>query len=244
VNRQKRLLLIRSQAVISAKPWFLWTLQVYTCFWTTIRRVLALTAISIWHSSDNNVVVAFICGTLAQSWHLYTKSPAGYDNDSVTLSLCKELTSTCASFPWIPSMSFSSSGNLRPCSRAWLQTDASSSNITSQFSLTNLAHHSQRVYESNFHPVAVTILVMYADNDGIRHKCEELVQEFERYVVMSMNPDADLDSLPFLRLYRRTLLWLLAFLSLFSMIIIFTYVFCSNMSYVVKRAKEMNINHR
>ena len=42
------------------------------------------------------------------------------------------------------------------------------------------------------------ILVMYVDNSGIRYKCEKLVQEFEKFVVMAMNPGADLDSLPIL----------------------------------------------
>jgi len=42
------------------------------------------------------------------------------------------------------------------------------------------------------------ILVMYVDNNGIRHNCEKLVQWFEKFVVMAMNPSADLDSLPIL----------------------------------------------
>ena len=39
-----------------------------------------------------------------------------------------------------------------------------------------------RVYKSCCHPVAAMILVMYVDNDGIRHNCEELVHEFEKSV--------------------------------------------------------------
>jgi len=46
--------------------------------------------------------------------------------------------------------------------------------------------------------VAFIILVMYVVNSGIRHDCEELVQEFEKFVMMAMNPGADLDSLPIL----------------------------------------------
>jgi len=42
------------------------------------------------------------------------------------------------------------------------------------------------------------ILVKYVDNSGIRHDCEELVQEFEKIVMMAMNQGADLDSLPIL----------------------------------------------
>ena len=41
-----------------------------------------------------------------------------------------------------------------------------------------------RVYKSCCHPVAAMILVMYVDNNGIRHNCEELVHEFEKSVKM------------------------------------------------------------
>jgi len=39
---------------------------------------------------------------------------------------------------------------------------------------------------------------MYVDNNGIRYNCEELGQEFEKFVVMAMKPGTDLDSLPIL----------------------------------------------
>jgi len=39
---------------------------------------------------------------------------------------------------------------------------------------------------------------MYFDNNGIRDNCEELGQEFEKFVAMAINPGADLDSLPIL----------------------------------------------
>ena len=53
-------------------------------------------------------------------------------------------------------------------------------------------------YKSCCHPVAVMILVMYVDNKGIQHNCEELGQAFEKFVVMAMKPGADLDSLSIL----------------------------------------------
>jgi len=115
----------------------------------------------------------------------------------------QELTSTCASFL---SMLFSSSRGLWPCSCAWLRTNARSSNITGQFTLKfclSLAislnmDFLQRVYKSCCYSVAVMILLMYVDNNGIRHNCKESGQEFEKFVVMAMNPGADLDSLPIL----------------------------------------------
>ena len=46
--------------------------------------------------------------------------------------------------------------------------------------------------------MAVMILVMYVDNNGIQHNCGELGQEFEEFVVMAINPGADLDFVPIL----------------------------------------------
>ena len=77
------------QQLTGARPWFLWTLCAHIVFRTTIRRVLALTTISGWHSLDYNAVGGFISNTLAYSEHLYMKVPAGYDNDWGTASLCK-----------------------------------------------------------------------------------------------------------------------------------------------------------
>ena len=103
-------------------------------------------------------------------------------------------------------MLFSSSRGLWPCSCAWLRTNARSSNITGQFTLKfclSLAislnmDFLQRVYKSCCYSVAVMILLMYVDNNGIRHNCKESGQEFEKFVMMAMNPGADLDSLPIL----------------------------------------------
>ena len=69
-----------------------------------------------------------------------TKAPPGFDNDWGTASLLQDLTSGCAC---VLSMSFSSLSSLRSCSRGWPQTDARSSNITGQFTSTNLAHQWQ-----------------------------------------------------------------------------------------------------
>jgi len=73
----------RSQTMISLNA--LCTLA----FRTTIRRVLALTAISSLHSLDYNTVGASISSTLACSEYFYMKAPPGYDNDWGTASLCK-----------------------------------------------------------------------------------------------------------------------------------------------------------
>jgi len=57
---------------------FLWTLRAHSFFWTTTRRVLALMAISSWHSLDYNTVCAFIPSALAYSKQLYTDEGASW----------------------------------------------------------------------------------------------------------------------------------------------------------------------
>ena len=37
----------------------------------------------------------------------------------------------------------------------------------------------QRIYPSCVYPVACVIIVMYVDNNGVRHNCEELLAEFD-----------------------------------------------------------------
>ena len=37
----------------------------------------------------------------------------------------------------------------------------------------------KRVYESCIYPVACIIIVMYVDNNGVRHNCHELLAEFQ-----------------------------------------------------------------
>jgi len=39
---------------------------------------------------------------------------------------------------------------------------------------------------------------MCVNNNGIQHNCEELVQKIEEFIVMAINPGANLNSLPIL----------------------------------------------
>ena len=50
--------------------------------------------------------------------------------------------------------------------------------VNSKFLNMEIVPMQMRVYKSCCHPVAAMILVMYVDNNGIRHNCEELVREF------------------------------------------------------------------
>jgi len=56
---------------------------------------------------------------------------------------------------------------------------------------------SMRVFLLCCHPMAVMILVMHLDNNGIRHNCEDLVQELEKSVKqdgrISLQREGELD---------------------------------------------------
>jgi hypothetical protein len=171
-----------------------------TCSQTTLRLVLALTAVPGWHSLDLDAVCAFISSDLAEGEHVYMKAPPGYDiGEGNCLSMNKciyGLVQAPRQYYLLCREVYGQAGLQR------LQTDECVfvryvSNIKGQPQLTNedllingkflnmeFVPDKMRVYKSCSHPVAAMILVMYVDNNGIRHNCEELVQEFEKFVKM------------------------------------------------------------
>jgi len=54
--------------------------------------------------------------------------------------------------------------------------------VNGKFLSMEIAPMQMRVYKSCCHPMAAMIHVMYVDNNGIRQKCEDLLQEFEKPV--------------------------------------------------------------
>jgi hypothetical protein len=52
---------------------------------------------------------------------------------------------------------------------------------------------SQRVYQSCVYPVACLILVLYVDNNGVRHNCAELLAEFQADVAKDGRIDLHLE---------------------------------------------------
>jgi len=135
-----------------------------------------------------------------------TKAPPGFDNDWGTASLFKDLTSGCAC---VLSMSFSSLSSLRSCSRGWPQTDARSSNITGQFTSTNLAHQwqflSSWISRSTSTNRGVILWVWWSLQCMSKMTSFDITvrmwfKNLQKFVVMAMNLNsgADLDSLPIL----------------------------------------------
>ena len=51
----------------------------------------------------------------------------------------------------------------------------------------------QRVYKSCIYPVACIIIVMYVDNNGVRHNCHELLAEFQSDVAKDGRIDLHLE---------------------------------------------------
>jgi hypothetical protein len=51
----------------------------------------------------------------------------------------------------------------------------------------------QRVYKSLIYPVAFIIIVMYVDNNGVRHNCHELLAEFQSDVAKDGRIDLQLE---------------------------------------------------
>jgi len=166
---------------------------VHSWFRTTIRGVLALTAISSCHSLDYITVGAFISSILAYSEHLYKKASAGYDHDWGTASPCKssdQLVQVSRQFYFFHREVFGLAlvlgFGLMPV--RWTSQVNSHPNVADDFAISLAMDFSHRVYKSYCHYVGVTILVMYVDNHGIQHNCEDLVQWFEKFVVLTMNP--------------------------------------------------------
>jgi len=147
---------------------------------------------------DFDAVCAFISSDLAEGERVYMKGPPGYDiGDGNCLSMLKcvyGLVQAPRQYYMLYREVYQKAGMKQ------LQTDECVftryvSNIIGQPSLTNenllvdgkflnmeIVPMQMLVYRSCCYPVATIILVMYVDNNGIRHNCDELVQEFQKSV--------------------------------------------------------------
>jgi hypothetical protein len=67
---------------------------------------------------------------------------------------------------------------------------------------------SQRVYPSCIYPVACLIIVMYVDNNGVRHNCNELLEQFEADVAkdgrIDLHREGDMSSFLSVRYLNNT----------------------------------------
>jgi len=145
---------------------------------------------------DLDALCAFISSDLAEGERVYMQGPPSYDiGEGNCLSMLKciyGLVQAPRQYYMLCREVYQKAGMKQ------LQTDECVftryvSNIIGQPSLTNedlfvngeflnmeIVPMQMRVYISCSYPMAAMIFVMYVDNDGILHKCEHLVQEFEQ----------------------------------------------------------------
>ena len=136
---------------------------------------------------------AFISSDLAEGEHVYTKAPPDYDiGEGNCLSmnkciyghiqaprqyylLCREVYGRSD----LQCLHTDECVFVRYVSNIKIQPQLTNENllINGKFLNMEFVPDKMQVYKSCSHPVAAILLVMYVDNNSIRHNCEELVQE-------------------------------------------------------------------
>ena len=166
-----------------------------TASYVTIRLVLALTALPHWYGVDLDATGAFISAPLPPEEQVYLKGIPGFE---LPKGKCLRLKKTIYGLVQAPLSYY------KLCKEVYqkvglrqLDSDECvfvkyAQNIRGQPPLTMekilesgafmtmaTVPESQRVYKSCIYPVACLIIVMYVDNNGVRHNCDELLAQFE-----------------------------------------------------------------
>ena len=180
-----------------------------TASYVTIRLVLALTALPHWYGVDLDATGAFISAPLPPEEQVYLKGIPGYD---LPPGKCLRLKKTIYGLVQAPLSYF------KLCKDVYAkvglrQLDCDecvfvkySQNIRGQpplsvenilqagvFMTMDTVPEDQRVYKSCIYPVACIIIVMYVDNNGVRHNCHELLAEFQSDVAKDGRIDLHLE---------------------------------------------------
>jgi hypothetical protein len=180
-----------------------------TASYVTIRLVLALTALPHWYGVDLDATGAFISAPLPPEEQVYLKGIPGYD---LPKGKCLRLKKTIYGLVQAPLSYF------KLCKEVYAkvglrQLDCDecvfvkfSQNIKGQpplsveniiesgsFMTMDTVPENQRVYKSCIYPVACIIIVMYVDNNGVRHNCHELLAEFQSDVAKDGRIDLHLE---------------------------------------------------
>ena len=195
-----------------------------TASYVTIRLVLALTALPGWYGVDLDATGAFISAPLPPEEQVYLKGIPGFELPS---GKCLRLKKTIYGLVQAPLSYF------KLCKEAYnkvglRQLDCDecvfvkyAQNIKGQPPLTTeqilesgsfmtmeTVPKSQRVYPSCIYPVACLIIVMYVDNNGVRHNCNELLEQFEADVAkdgrIDLHREGDMSSFLSVRYLNNT----------------------------------------
>ena len=169
-----------------------------TASYVTIRLILALTALPFWYCVDLDATGAFISAPLPPNEQVYLKPIPGFP---LGAGKCLKLLRTIYGLKQSPLAFYRLCKEVyTKCGLKMLESDECvfyryAQNIKGQPPLTveNLIEsggfhtmpivpREQRVYASCHYPVACLILVLYVDNNGVRHNCSELLEEFEAAV--------------------------------------------------------------
>ena len=166
-----------------------------TASYVTIRLVLALTALPGWFGVDLDATGAFISAPLPPTEQVYLKGIPGFE---LPKGKCLRLKKTIYGLVQAPLSYF------KLCKEVYQkvglrQLDCDecvfvkyAQNVKGQpplstekilesgaFMTMETVPEAQRIYKSCIYPVACLIIVMYVDNNGVRHNCDELLEQFE-----------------------------------------------------------------
>lgn len=195
-----------------------------TASYVTIRLILALTALPYWYGVDLDATGAFISAPLPPEEQVYLKGIPGFELPD---GKCLRLKKTIYGLVQAPLSYF------KLCKEVYhkvglRQLDSDEcvfvkyvQNIKGQPPLTaekilesgafmtmETVPTSQRVYASCIYPVACLIIVMYVDNNGVRHNCDELLAQFEADVAedgrIDLHREGDMSSFLSVRYLNNT----------------------------------------
>jgi hypothetical protein len=164
----------------------------------TIRLILSLTALPGFRSVDLDATCAFISAPLPKDEQVYMKAVPGYplkegqclklrstiyglvQSPRAYYKLCQEVYSKCG----LRQLKSDECVFVRYANNIKGAPDLTTDDLLERgaFETMETVPPEQRIYPSCPHPVAIMILAMYVDNNGIRHNCDELVEEFEAKV--------------------------------------------------------------
>jgi hypothetical protein len=174
-----------------------------TASYVTIRLVLALTALPHWYGVDLDATGAFISAPLPPEEQVYLKGIPGYD---LPKGKCLRLKKTISGLVQAPLSYVYTKVRLRQLDCEECVFVKYSQNIKGQpplsveniiesgaFMTMDTVPENQRVYKSCIYPVACIIIVMYVDNNGVRHNCHELLAEFQSDVAKDGRIDLHLE---------------------------------------------------
>ena len=197
-----------------------------TASYVTIRLVLALTALPGWYGVDLDATGAFISASLPPVEQVYLKGIPGFE---LLSGKCLRLKKTI----YGPRLVQAPLSYFKLCKEVYnkvglRQLDCDecvlvkyAQNIKGQSPLTTeqflesgsfmtmeTVPKSQRVYPSCIYPVACLIIVMYVDNNGVRHNCNELLEQFEADVAadgrIDLHREGDMSSFLSVRYLNNT----------------------------------------